>query len=117
MTTKFDSNVEDFREWLVSTGLTKRVAGDYLSRCRRIQRVFNVDLYEAVSKETDYIDLLIRIWRYAESNTNSQKAKHALNRSLRAACKKYAEFKFPKKSKKYRPLHFGRQKNIRLTLN
>ena len=90
--TGFEKDINEFSEWLTASArISKKAAKDCISRCRRVQKELKIDLADAVSNEVAY-QLLIKevkgiTFTYAD---------------LRAACRKYADFKVPAKSKHYK---------------
>lgn len=88
--TVFEKEVEGFRKWLVSSArISKTSAKDCISRCRRVEKELKIELFEAVSDVTEYVQLIKKVKRIS------------FTADLRAACRKYADYKFPTKSKHY----------------
>lgn len=105
--TQFEKDIEHFREWLVDSGMTSKLAIDCISRCRRVEKVLNIDLKVAVSNNDDFQQLIADIKTYVTSQKqsfSSREVRYATSNMLRAASRKYAEFKYPSKSKDY-PKH------------
>lgn len=81
-----------FRRWLLDSGIASRVAGDYICRCRRIERELNVSLVRAVQSERPYVELMQKIRDYATSSAESASSTYSLAATLRRAARKFAEF-------------------------
>ena len=98
----FEKDVEKFREWLqTSAGLTSKSTSDCVSRCRRVEKELRIDLKNDVSNLNRFMELIKRIKEFTESQSDSYRSKYAFAATLKAACRKYACFKFPSKSKDY----------------
>ena len=91
-----------FQYWLENTGISKRPISDALSRCRRIENGFGIDLDAEYKKDggRSIIDLLTYTTEDAKNNRPAPKGidfsgganiKNGMA-SLRSAAKKYFEF-------------------------
>ncbi len=93
---------ETFRSWLVdSRGVSKRVAGDIISRCRRIQKVTGVDLSEAVVRKSSFDLLMDNLDEFILETTENIQRRQTLAGSLRYATRLYAKFLAGTKPSKY----------------
>ena len=100
-----------FTEFLVKRKrLSARVAGDYVSRCYRIERELSIDLERETSSSKSYQKLLIDIAKYVDRTATSSTHGYSMSGTFRAAVKKFAEFKVGNKSKNYPTGHtFGKR--------
>ncbi len=52
----------EFRDWLhTNKNLSKRVQGDYSSRCKRVQKDLNVNLCEYIDGDEKFLNLVSKI--------------------------------------------------------
>jgi len=98
-------NEDEFRQWLINEKkYSKRVASDYISRCRKIQKEFNICLLDATDTKNKFIELtsIIKkeIW---ECDTSNIKSKYSRFGNIKLAMRKYALFihKYDEKELKY----------------
>lgn len=106
MSSDFDEERLKFEGYLIETfGYSKKVAKDYASRCKRIERDVRVDLSLAVSNAARYEKLLGQIQVYAITVRKEKKSAYSLTAMLRAAAKKYALYLYPKKATSYPSAH------------
>lgn len=82
-----------------------RVVSNLVSRCNRVEIALKVDLDSSVGSEVSFVELMVRIHRYAVSVSQSVDAARSLTGTLRHAVRKYAEFAVSKKAKDYRYSH------------
>lgn len=94
----FSEVKEDFREWLiVKKGVSKRVAGDTISRCKRLDEEVLDSIDLAVSSVDNYLLAMAEIKNYARANGAKNGAKYAMRGCLRSAMRKYCEYRNPEK--------------------
>jgi len=106
MTSPLIRDKDNFVSWLIQErSVSKRVAGDYFSRCKRVESELNLDLSIDLSTASTYVETMLLIGKYANSLPNSKIATYSIKSGLRGAVKKYAEFKFPTKSLMYPAFH------------
>ena len=106
MTSTLIRDKDKFVSWLMQErSISERVAGDYFSRCKRVESELNLDLSKDLSTASTYVETMLLIRKYAHSLPNSKVATYSLTGGLRGAVKKYAEFKFPTKSLMYPAFH------------
>ncbi|MGP9750089.1 hypothetical protein [Psychrobacter sp. AOP31-B2-9] len=92
----FKENKEDFRQWLIEEkGLSAKVTGDILSRCKRLDKCISQSIEEAVSSPQSYLIALKDIGTYATLNKQTAKSQYNLTATLRAAIRKYCEYRNP----------------------
>ncbi|MEZ8918554.1 hypothetical protein AB4622_07500 [Vibrio splendidus] len=92
----FSEIKEDFREWLiVKKGVSKRVAGDTISRCKRLDEEILDSIDLAVSSVDNYLLAMSKIKHYARENGTENGAKYAMTGCLRSAMRKYCEYRNP----------------------
>lgn len=92
----FEENKEDFRKWLIEDKkLSSRVAGDVLSRCKRLNKTILEDIDLSISSPESYLASLKEIKDYSKRGKQSAKTQYALDATLIAAMKKYCEYKNP----------------------
>lgn len=92
----FEDNKEDFRKWLIEDKkLSSRVAGDILSRCKRLNKAVLESIDLSISSPESYLTSLKEIKDYSTHGNKSVKAQYALNATLIAAMKKYCEYRNP----------------------
>lgn len=98
----FEENKEGFRKWLIKDKkLSTRVAGDVLSRCKRLNNAVLESIDLSVSTPEVYLESLHEIKEYTKREKESQKARYNLNATLNAAMKKYCEYMNPQTFKNY----------------
>ena len=95
----------EFRAWLVASGVSDRVAGNYISRCRRIESNLKINLCSEVETEESFKSLMLEIQKYADSNSKTLGAAYTLTGSLRLSARKFAEFWLGKKAEKFPMCH------------
>ena len=106
MTTRFEKNKSNFESYLISTyNYSKKVAKDYVSRCKRIEQYITSDLSKSVCEEKSFVILLNDIQAYSVLSTSTKESAYTLSGSLRAAAKKYALYLCPEKAKNYPTAH------------
>lgn len=87
---------EDFREWLiVKKRISKRTAGDTISRCKRLDEEVLDSIDLAVSSVDNYLLAMSKIKHYARENRVEKSAKYAMKGSLMSAMRKYCEYRNP----------------------
>ncbi|MCD9472917.1 hypothetical protein [Photobacterium phosphoreum] len=92
----FIERKEDFREWLIEQkGISRRVAGNIISRCKRLDEEVLGSIDLSVSSVDNYLSALSMIKSYSLANKSKDSAKYAMSASLRAAIRKYCEYRNP----------------------
>jgi hypothetical protein len=99
--------MEDFKKFMQNSGMGERTLKDHISRCRRIEREFNVILAEEALDVKRYIRLVKIIRKAYRANKNSKFAAGAVAAQLVASFRKYAEFKVGKKTLNRYPMARG----------
>lgn len=98
----FKDHKEDFRKWLVEDkNLSKTVAGNIVSRCKRLNNIVLESIDFSVSTPEVYLESLQEIREYAKYEKENKKTRYALNATLSAAMKKYCEYRNPQTFTKY----------------
>ena len=94
---------ENFLKFLVIRhNISGRVARNYLSRCRRLETVLNIDLVNETSSTEAYLNHVEKIASYAENYFETASEVMIFTGTLRLAAKKFALFahgskvKFPR---------------------
>lgn len=109
MSRQKSSFIEDkkaFTEWLVNDGqLSRKAASDCVSRCKRVETELHVDLVDATATEASYLSLMEAIQQYAQKKSKTKPSAYSMTGTLRAACKKYAQFKYPSHATTYKSSH------------
>jgi len=84
---------EAFNHWLINNkGVSPRVASNYISRCKRIQKEFNINLLSETQTIEKFNKLTIKINIYSRKKSTSTKSAYALSGNLISAVRKYAIF-------------------------
>ena len=99
---------EHFQDWLEEHGLSKKVAGDYVSRCRRVEKVLELSLLNSVKSEDRFVALLLQLNQFALVNTTSKSGFYTLKKTLKKSVSMYAEFVVGTKAKCYPRLYGSR---------
>lgn len=87
---------EDFRTWLINRkGLSKKVAGDVICRCKRLDNEVLDSLEFSISSVDNYLLAMGKINQYSSDKKIEPKARYALSCCLRSAMRKYCEFRHP----------------------
>lgn len=97
---------EKFRKWLLNKNISKRVCSDYVSRCKRVQKGLNIDLYSAFSNKDDIIDIMLKIKIFADKHTPNKKSAYSLRGSLCLAVRYYIEFLYGDIFKDYLKIYY-----------
>lgn len=109
----FQNNQEEFRQWLIKEkGLSDRVAGDTISRCRRLNKEVIGSIDRSVSSTESYLSALREIGAYSIKNKEKYSSQYTLGSSLRVALKKYCEFINPTTHKNYPNIYSIRHDNV-----
>lgn len=84
---------DNFREWLIcKKAYSPRPARDMLSRCKRVERIFDISLAKSIKTEKDLDELLHRLKNDAHSYLKAG-ASHTTSVSiLRTAVRLYHEY-------------------------
>jgi len=90
MELKLSFDQKHFHEWLMTQGLSKKAAGDNVSRCCRVEKDLNVNLSDAVSDEKSYLELFEKIHVYSINKSNSVPACYTLAGTLKYSVRKFA---------------------------
>lgn len=98
-------DARDFCRWLVAHGVSSRVAGNYASRCRRVEHNLNVCLCAETATEKRFTDLMAGIQAYANASSQTKESAYALTGSLRLAARKFAQYWVGKKALEYPSSH------------
>lgn len=98
-------NQDGFVNWLVVNGISKRVAGNYASRCKRVEYNLGVDLCVEIVTEQRFIELMISIKRYSASVSKNKLSEYNLSGSLRLAVRKFAQYKIGNEALEYPACH------------
>ena len=86
MTSTLISDKDEFFSWLMQDrSISKRVAGDYFSRCKRVESELNLDFSIDLSTDSTYVETMLLIRKYAHSLPNSKVATYFLISGLRSA--------------------------------
>lgn len=88
----FNDIQESFREWLIQSGLSEKLAGDVLSRCRRIERELSISLIDLVETKEKYLILMTRIHSFSFAVTITSKAAYAIRSNFYRASRLFAKF-------------------------
>jgi hypothetical protein len=84
---------QEFLQYLIlDCGLSNRSAGNYVSRCCRVERILNIDLIEYTNNSKKYLELLKKINTYVYEISKIPRQRYALGATMRLAVKKFAEF-------------------------
>ena len=94
---------EKFFKFLVGRHqISDRVARDYLSRCKRIEAILDIDLIRETRSTESYLVLIEKIASYAEKHFNTPSEVMIFTGTQRLAVKKFAMYahgskvKFPR---------------------
>lgn len=90
-----------FREWLIKNGLSEKVAGDYVSRCKRIERDLLLKLSEFAQPEEKYHVLMFQIRSYAIATANNKSSAETLTATLRKSARMFFEYLVGASVKRY----------------
>jgi hypothetical protein len=94
MKAKVKMNDDGFRQWLTkSKNMPDKQARDVVSRCNRIERVFNVSLDDVVRSQRKLETLLERTSVEADNYLKAGANQLTASSQLRTAARKYAEYK------------------------
>jgi hypothetical protein len=84
---------QDFREWLTqSYGVSLTVAGDVISRCRRVERLTALELQQAVRRKKSFDALIEALDDSIRAISNISRKRARLAASHRYAVRLYARF-------------------------
>ena len=92
----------EFRNWLLNEkGMTHRVISDYVSRCKRVQNIFEITLNSSIKTEKRYISIMedINSSHFLKNLKNANFKSVAA--TLRLAVRTYAIFLLGEKAIKY----------------
>jgi hypothetical protein len=98
-------DAKDFCRWLASAGMSARVAGDYASRCRRVETALNISLRDATATEARFVQLMTDIQSYAVGVSASIDSARTMTGTLRSAVRRLAVHLHGKKVQGYRRCH------------
>jgi hypothetical protein len=93
----FKLDKKDFVQWLArKTTLSQKAAGDAASRCRRVEKIFNIKLDDAIKNEGGFKKVCLRLEKeknsYVNKRMNERVAKYIAKSSLVRAVKLYHQF-------------------------
>jgi hypothetical protein len=106
---------EKYKNFLIKDGLGERAAGDYVSRCLRVERDLKVNLEKETENFLSYV-LLIRLIRakYKQEYETGFKALRVAAQ-LVSAVRRFAEFRWGKRVIDHYPrAHGGKIEKLRL---
>jgi DNA mismatch endonuclease (patch repair protein) len=83
---------EEFQKWLLNKNISKRVCSDYVSRCKRIQKALNIDLYNTLKSKDKILNIFDEINSFTEEYTSNKKSANTLRVNLCVAVRYYIEF-------------------------
>ena len=82
---------DKFYKFLISRKqISHRVAKNYISRCKRIENLFGVNLLNETSSIEGYVNLCEKILRYSEKNCKTTKEVSTLSGNLRMSARAFA---------------------------
>ena len=86
----------EFRSWLLTVyELQPKSACDVLSRCRRIERDFDISLDDTLRTHEGFSSLILKIKdSYTPELTSSKSKPYSITGTLIRACRLYCEFRF-----------------------
>ena len=101
-------DVEDqFKQWLiVEKKQSKKVAGDIVSRCKRIERELGFGLLESFSSNDAYIDLMRAIRDKFRRPSEQPSAAYSRTSTLRHSVRKLLEFSDPEKLRHFKKFRY-----------
>jgi hypothetical protein len=79
---------------MISQGLSKRVAGDYISRCKRVEAFLNLDLAKETKSAQRFRSLMLGIQEYSNRVFIDRSRAYSLCGDLRRAVRVFALFKW-----------------------
>ena len=84
---------DNFREWLIrKKAYSPRPARDMLSRCKRVERIFNISLDKSIKTEKNLDELLHRLKNDADSYLKAGVNRITSVGILRTAVRLYHEY-------------------------
>jgi hypothetical protein len=84
---------EEFRTWLEKhRGLSRRVAGDVISRCGRAERMTGTELSKAVRQRAAYLRLMEELDKAIVKAVQEPRGRHRVAATLRYSLRLYAQF-------------------------
>lgn len=102
-----EDRMSSFREFLIARGVAERTAGDYVSRCNRIERELKVSLDSETRTVENFVTLIKRIrFRYRPAE-RAGFAAGSVASQLTSAVRRYAEFRWGKRVTNRYPLAYG----------
>lgn len=99
-------DAEKFKTYLEESGLSKKSANDCISRCRRVEKILNINLVNETSSESSYISLMKKIRIYAENVADNVEKRYAITGTLRNSVRHFAGYRWTLRAKDY-PKHYG----------
>ncbi len=91
-----------FEEWLqADQGLSKKVAQDCYSRCKRVEENIDPNLMKNISSEEGFKKVMEDIQVFSVNSCNVKSKAYSMSATLRLAVRKLANYYYPKESKNY----------------
>ncbi len=93
----FKLDKEDFVQWLIrKTTLSQRARSDVASRCRRVEKLFNIRLDDAVKSEAGFEKICLKLEKekssYVKKGMSEEVIKYVAKGSLVRAVRLYHQF-------------------------
>jgi DNA (cytosine-5)-methyltransferase 1 len=82
-----------FRRWLMASGINDKTARDIVSRCKRIQRIYEINLADTVNNSKNYLDVMKSLGDDVRTYSNSERPAYHIYGALRHALAKYSRFR------------------------
>jgi hypothetical protein len=96
-----------FISWLQEEKkLEYKSSKDCYYRCARVEKISKKSIELLLTSEEGFLELIRLIHQYSVQNNMEKKTAYALTGTLRAAIKKYGEFKNPNSASIYKKRHF-----------
>jgi len=95
-------SAEKFHDHLLNKGLSFKVCNDHLSRCRRIERVLNVNLIVETSSEVKFHSLILKLHNYASKGYKKKININSLVSTLMVSARKFSLFQHGSKASMYK---------------
>lgn len=109
-----DWDQKDFVDWLKTQGLSSRAASDYASRCKRVERIFQISLNKELINVDKFTSLMVDIQKYAKETANTRNAAYNISGTLRLAVRKFALYLLGNKALSY-PMNHSLGKKFNYT--
>jgi hypothetical protein len=106
-------DVIEFEKFLVTKKkISARVAKNHSSRCRRVERIFGIDLKKAIKNQDSYVELMTKIGHFSQTEYENSVSKYAAAGTLRSAVRYLAEFILGTNAVKNYPSNHGISRKI-----